>query len=193
MNRHPNREAWLYAATDKLRPLFTQQGYNIPECRISCGFASTGVRSGHIGQCWSRRSSRDGINQIFISPALEDPVEVLDTLVHELVHAVDDCQHKHGKEFKKIALRLGLQGPMRSAGAGAQLKETLQGLASGLGPYPHGRLSVPAKAPARPPRPRARCEECGFEVPMLKKFLHIGPPMCPQHKTLMKEMGTWDG
>ena len=57
-------------------------------------------------------------NQIFVSPALLDPVLVLDTLAHELVHAVDDCEHKHGKEFKKIALSLGMIGPMRSAGAG---------------------------------------------------------------------------
>ena len=57
-------------------------------------------------------------DQIFISPALGDPVDVLDTLVHELVHAVDNCEHKHGKEIKKIALSIGLEGPMRSAGAG---------------------------------------------------------------------------
>jgi len=25
---------------------------------------------------------------------------------------VDDCEHKHGKEFKKIALSLGMIGPM---------------------------------------------------------------------------------
>ncbi len=193
MNPHTHREAWLHAATDQLRVMFAQKGYVVPTCQVSCGFASTGVRSGHIGQCWSRRSSRDGINQIFISPALEDPVEVLDTLMHELVHAVDDCQHKHGKEFKKIAIRMGLQGPMRSAGAGPELKARLQALAQSLGAYPHGRLAVPAKAAARPPRPRARCEACGFEVPMLKKFLHYGPPMCPQHKTLMLEVGDWEG
>ena len=28
-----------------------------------------------------------------------DAVEVLDTLLHELIHAVDDCEHKHGKAF----------------------------------------------------------------------------------------------
>lgn len=193
MTRPPYREAWLHAAADQLRPLFAAKGYTLPDCKISCGFASTGVRSGHIGQCWSRRSSPEGMNQIFISPALEDPVEVLDTLVHELVHAVDDCQHKHGKEFKKMALRLGLKGPMRSAGAGPELKAKLQALAQGLGAYPHARLSVPGKAAPRPPRPRARCDQCGYEVPMLKKFLHVGPPMCPQHKTLMTEMGDWEG
>ena len=94
VNPYTHREAWLHAAADQLRAMFAQKGYVVPTCQVSCGFASTGVRSGHIGQCWSRRSSRDGINQIFISPALEDPVEVLDTLVHELVPAVDDC-HRH--------------------------------------------------------------------------------------------------
>ncbi len=58
------------------------------------------------------------MNQIFISPALSDSVAVLDTLMHELIHAVDDCENKHGPVFKKMALKLGLKGPMRSAGAG---------------------------------------------------------------------------
>ena len=53
------------------------------------------------------------INYIFISPSLDDPVEVLDTLVHELAHAVDDCEHKHGKEFAEIAKLVGLEGDMK--------------------------------------------------------------------------------
>ncbi|MDP2403742.1 MAG: hypothetical protein Q8M27_07925 [Methylotenera sp.] len=40
------------------------------------------------------------INEIFISPKLDDSVEVMDTLVHELVHAADNCEHKHGAEMK---------------------------------------------------------------------------------------------
>ena len=70
------------------------------------------MRSGHIGQCWSTKSSAKGINQIFISPTLGDAYDVIDTLVHELVHALDDCQNKHGKEFKKIALKMGMKGPI---------------------------------------------------------------------------------
>jgi len=73
-----------------------------------------------IGQCWSTQSSSAGVNEIFISPKLADPVEVLDTLTHELVHAVDNCKHKHGKEFKAIAKKIGLEGKMREASAGAQ-------------------------------------------------------------------------
>jgi len=117
------REAWLEAAIKEISPFFVNAGYVVPACRVSCGFASTGVRGGHIGQCWSTKASSDKINQIFVSPALEDPTEVIDTLVHELVHAVDNCEHKHGKEFKRIAISLGMVGPMRSAGAGPALKE----------------------------------------------------------------------
>ena len=96
---HTLREAWLQAAVEALRPLFLAKKHIIPACQVSCGFASSGLRSGHIGQCWSTQSSEDARNQIFISPALSDSVAVLDTLVHELIHAVDNCAHKHGKEF----------------------------------------------------------------------------------------------
>ena len=106
--KETNRETWLQGAVEAVRPLFAAQGYELPACHVSCGFPSSGVRSGHIGQCHPSSSSRDGRNQIFISPVLHDAFDVLDTLVHELVHAVDDCQHKHGKEFRKIAVRIGL-------------------------------------------------------------------------------------
>jgi len=189
---HKTREAWLNAAIREVQPLFTKAGHQVPACHVSCGFTSTGVRSGHIGQCWSTKASSDGVNQIFISPILSEGLEVLDTLVHELVHAVDNCQHKHGKEFKKIALSLGMVGPMRSAGAGPALKEKLKNLAEKLGPYPHAKLSVPRKAVSRSPRPRAKCTRCGFTVPMLKDFLHYGPPICPKDHVEMKALGDWE-
>lgn len=139
MPAYKTREEWLLAAVEEIRPIFSLKGHQIPlDCQVSCGFASTGTRSHHIGQCWSRSSSPHERNQIFISPALYEPAEVLDTLVHELVHAVDNCEHKHGKEFKKMALSLGMVGPMRSAGAGPELKAKLEVVANALGPYPHG-------------------------------------------------------
>ncbi len=185
------REAWLLAAIEAVRPLFLAKQHHIPACQVSVGFASTGNRLGHIGQCWSTGSSTEPVNQIFISPTLSDAYEVLDTLVHELVHAVDDCKHKHGKEFKKIALGLGLKGPMRSACAGPELKAKLVVLLPQLGPYPHAPLQVPMKKSVRRNRPRAQCKTCGFQVPMLKKFLAFGPPICPQDKVEMEAVGDW--
>jgi hypothetical protein len=186
------REQWLNAAILALTPLFKEKGYAIPKCHVSCGFASTDVKRGHIGQCWSTKASADKINQIFISPGLSDSVEVLDTLMHELVHAVDDCQNKHGPVFKKMALKLGMQGPMRSAGAGPELKVKLEQLAANLGAYPHAKLNVPRKVIDRRPRPRAKCSECGFTVPMLKAFMHYGPPICPKDKIDMTAIGDWE-
>lgn len=186
------REQWLQNAVTALKPLFSAKGYSVPNCHVSCGFASTDVKRGHIGQCWSTKASADKVNQIFISPALSDSVAVLDTLMHELIHAVDDCKNKHGPVFKKMALKLGLKGPMRSAGAGPELKARLKELAESLGPYPHSKLSVPAKVVDRRPRLRAKCNECGFTVPMLKAFIHYGPPICPKDKIEMTAIGDWE-
>ena len=193
MPAYKTREEWLLAAVEEIRPIFSLKGHQIPlDCQVFCGFASTGTRSHHIGQCWSRSSSTHDRNQIFISPALHEPADVLDTLVHELVHAVDNCEHKHGKEFKKIALRIGMVGPMRSAGAGPELKAKLEVVAQALGPYPHGKLKVLHHKAISRSRPRAKCPTCGFQVPMLKRFLAYGAPICPKDKVEMEQVGNWE-
>ena len=68
----------------------------------------------------------------------------------------------------------------------------LKQLAEELGPYPHARLTVPSKVIDRRPRPRAKCSECGFTVPMLKAFIHYGPPICPKDKIEMTAIGDWE-
>ena len=81
---------------------------------------------------------------------------------HGSVSCKSTCQHKHGREFKKIALSLGLKGPMRSAGAGPELKAKLKELLPLLGAYPLAPLSVSMKKPVRRKPARARCKTCGF-------------------------------
>lgn len=187
------REVWLSQAVSELESVFTAHSYQLPPVKVSVGFASKGARSGTIGQCWSTQSAADRINQIFISPVLHDPVAVLDTLVHELVHAIDDCKHRHGPPFRKIATTIGLEGQMRSASAGKALKERLSDIAGRLGPYPHAALAVgQVKRNPTAPRPRARCESCGYEVPMLKRFLAFGSPICPKDNIAMQQVGNWE-
>ena len=191
-NQLTNREVWLQTAVEKLSPLFKQKGYQMPKVYVSCGFPSTGNKSKHIGQCWGKSSTNDGINQLFISPVLDEPVQVLDTLVHELVHAVDDCMHHHGPEFKKIATDVGLQGLMREASAGPWLQEQLIVISKQLGKYPHSKISLAHSSSKKTgPRPRAKCKKCGYEVTPLKKWLHMGPPLCPKHTTEMEPIGDW--
>jgi hypothetical protein len=188
-----NREQWLMRAVDHLAPIFERSGYVIPIVKVSVGFPSTGAKGRHLGQCWSTKSAVDGVNQIFIAPHLQTPFDFLDTLVHELVHAVDDCQSGHCENFKKIALDVGLKGPMRSAGAGDWLKQDLMRIAEMLGSFPHGRLSLPIKTMQKAPkRPGAKCSRCGYEIVMLKRYLPLGPPLCPKDVEAMEATGDWE-
>jgi len=187
------REEWLMRAVVQLEPIFQKSGYQIPPVKVSIGFPSTGAKGRHLGQCWGSKASEDGINQIFIAPNQADPVEVLDTLTHELVHAVDDCKSNHGEGFKKIATDVGLVGPMRSAGAGEHLKQDLIRIAQALGYFPHARLLISrGTSRAGIKRPGAKCAKCGYEVVMLKKYLDLGPPICPKDMDGMEETGEWD-
>jgi len=187
------REIWLQKAVELISPIFKNKGYTIPKVQVSCGFPSTGNKSKHVGQCWGKSSTSDDTNQLFISPVLDEPVQVLDTLVHELVHAVDDCMHHHGPEFKKIATDVGLQGLMREASAGPWLHEQLTAISRQLGKYPHSKINLAHSASAKTgPRPRAKCKKCGYEVTPLKKWLFMGPPLCPKHTTEMEPIGDWE-
>jgi len=112
-NTRPTRETWLLTGEDRLRPIFAEQGHEVPEVKVAVGWPATGQHSRSIGKCWPTRNSNDGINPFFIVQSLGSPVEVLDVLAHELVHAVDDCKHGHSEAFKTIALSVGLQGKMR--------------------------------------------------------------------------------
>ena len=187
----PTREIWLLTGVDRLRPLFAAQGHEVPEVNVSVGWPATGQRSRTIGECWPTRSSGNGLNQIFIVPSLGSPVEVLDVLTHELVHAVDDCKHGHGKEFKAIALSVGLQGKMRYASAGDALKARLTRIATELGAFPHGALTRKPPRPRPVDPPRARCSQCGYQLAIPKRYLHLAPPMCPVHRVEMEGLGIW--
>jgi hypothetical protein len=186
------REEWLMEAVEQIKPIFERVGYQIPPVKVSIGFPSTGSKGRHLGQCWSTNSSEDGLNQIFLAPHLETPVEYLDTLVHELVHAVDNCSSRHGAGFKKIAKDVGLKGPMRSAGAGETLMKELVRISGFLGNFSHGKLSIPrSSSNAGIKRPGAKCSKCGYEIVMLKRYEEIGPPICPINHGLMKATGEW--
>ncbi len=191
------REAWLLFAVGHIAPIFIEAGYTVPRVRVACAIPATSKRGSAVGQCWPTTRSEDLVNEIYVSPVHSDPVEVLNTLTHELVHAVDDCKHRHGKEFKEIALAVGLQGKMREASAGPQLRLRLQSIATvmatELGPYPHAKLSVGSAMYESLRKPaRAECPRCKFKVSMLRNHLKIGPPICPKDLVPMEKRGDWE-
>lgn len=175
-----DREAWLLAAADKLRPLFVGAGIPLPE-KI---YISVGLPKGRkfIGECWHGEASEDGNKHVFISPVLREEAEVLDTLVHELVHVVMPSGVGHKAAFVKAGALVGLnEGKPKSLGAGPALKGILTQVAEELGPFPHSRLDTSTMKKAQTTRMlKAECPSCGYTVRLAKKWLeYAGPPFCP--------------
>ncbi len=150
------REAWLIAAVDYLRPRFVEIGLPVPaKLHVSVGFGgnSRAESKNVLGTCWARRASADEVNHIFISPELADTARVLDVLLHELIHAADDCEHGHKGAFAEAATRLGLEGKMTATTASIGLAAEMITLAETLGEYPHGALTAYSALPAPAPVP----------------------------------------
>lgn len=178
------REAWLLNAANALRPLFEALGEEVPALRVSVGWpGGRGKKGSVIGQCWSKASSTDEVASLFISPVLIDPLTILATLAHEIVHAIDDCESGHRGRFTKIAKGLGLEGPMTATTAGAELTETLKEIAADLGEFPHAAMtgggtgSGPKKQGTR--MLKVECPEDGYTVRTTAKWLAVGTPVCP--------------
>ena len=105
-------EEWLDNAVSELRKYFSIFGYHIPEVLVSCGHGVDGYnpsrKSNNLGFCMKKCFSKDNLNMIYISPAIEAPEEIIDVLAHELIHAIDDCFSMHGETFKDVARTIGL-------------------------------------------------------------------------------------
>ena len=104
------REAWLQAAASFLLDHIVAHDLPRVEVRVSCGWPVRGGvarRRTVIGQCFPPSLCKDGTPQIFISPRLADSIDVLGTLLHELLHASVGCQHGHKKPFSQAARKVG--------------------------------------------------------------------------------------
>lgn len=195
MKTTANRETWLEGATRALRPLFESKGHPYPATpvRVSCSLPSKSALSAkarRIGECWSPSASKDGTTEIFVSPTIDDPVEVLEILVHELVHYVVGVEHGHRKPFGKCARAVGLEGRLTSTHAGSDLRLTLKRIAERLGAYPHAALRGSNRPKQSTRLVKVSCPECGYPVRVTRKWLDgVGAPCCPAHGLQMEEEG----
>ncbi|MDG4801752.1 SprT-like domain-containing protein [Micromonospora sp. WMMD980] len=183
------REEWLTAAVEAMRPLFAEVGETIPTVRVSVGWpGGKGKKNATIGQCWPTGLAGDKVAQIFISPVLDKPADILATLAHELVHAVDDCANQHKGRFVKIAKAIGLTGKMTATVAGDELAGRLAAIAKTLGDFPHGRLSLVSGSEKKQSTRMIKCEcgDCGYTARTTRKWLdEYGAPICPCNKEPM--------
>jgi hypothetical protein len=191
-----NRESYLIQSVELVRDLFRKAGAEIPPVRVSTGFTGSRTRKS-IGSCWKKEASKDGTFQIFVSPVIGDTIEALATLVHELCHACTGCDG-HGKNFKRLALALGLDGKMTATHAGKGLADRLNALVvAKLGNYPHAALNTdPEKTGQKKEGTRlikCTCEKSGYTVRTTRHWLTLhGPPLSPVTKKPMRVEGVDD-
>lgn len=129
------RCAWLQQAVHYLKPYIVEAGLTLPPVKIEMdGFHTT-----RSGCCYG---SVGGFNRIAISPHYVDSPDVLATLAHELVHAIDNNIHAHYRQFIELANRLGFIGTKMPIQPGPKLMATLEEIRSALGPYPHFSVKI---------------------------------------------------
>lgn len=192
------REQWLMKLAKRMETLlFKPAGATFKKYRITCGWPSVRALSANakrIGECWPASSSSDGVREIIISMALDDPMRVADVLAHEMVHAVDDMVHGHGKEFRKLALAIGLTGKMTATVAGESFIETMKPVLEKIGDYPHkalnGEESGRKKQTTRMIKAECKfnpCEDIGYVARLSRKWIvKSGAPFCPSCLTQME-------
>jgi hypothetical protein len=194
-----------------MRKRFDVIGCPVPtDFHVSVGFKPAGGYESALvmGCCYIRAVSSANVNEIFISPEWDDPIEILATFAHELIHAASDCADGHGAGFKKHAVAFGLTGKMTATYAGPELVRWLGMVAATLGPYPHAktqifankrkRLLTPTTPDPSPGEPgeggkihsgrgkqatamlKVQCDNptCGFICRATAKNLDLGMPVC---------------
>jgi len=166
MNTTLTREEWLELAADKLVPFIEERAGITPGAyRLSVGFPKAGPgRSRTIGQCWHPRVAADQRAHIFVCPTLASPFEVVETLLHELLHAAaPDAGHRGA--FITAAKAVGFKAPWTVTPSTPELAEILKQIVAGLPTYPHGALQVRTNDPeAVPPTPAPTPEKPGSRL-----------------------------
>ena len=191
-----DRESWLTEAgnlilDDLLTPVVAKSEWSSlerPEFRISIGFPKHTRGGKSIAVCFVRAASSDGVNEIFINPEIDNPVEVMESMAHELCHAYDDCESGHRHFFARAARKIGLEGPLTATHAGDKLRATLTEYAELLGVFPHRKMVLDKTHRKDGTRQlKVECENagCGFlfrtSQKQLAKLFQEGmeAPYCP--------------
>lgn len=175
----PNREAWLRSAYAMLRKELLPEA---PEAvAVTWGFPSRGAtsrRKRRIGECWGRSGIKgkvEGDHVILVSPTITEPAEIVDTLLHEMVHASLPEGTGHRKGFSQLAARVGLVKPWTATTASPELKVKIGAILAKLGPWPGGALVARPKEKSR--QLKAVCK-CGRILRLSAKVAAEGEVIC---------------
>lgn len=189
--KYKYREEWLTELGEMINPLFSP--WVLRPYRLTCGWPSSGGLSPKkrtVGQCHgSRGVDNSDTFEIFISPLLDDSLEVGGTVCHEIAHVAAGLKARHGEYFQRVCRYVGItKGKPTSAMPGSKLNDKLSKYVEQLGPYPHVKIQpqMKLKENNRPKMLKLECS-CGCKVNMSEKwFIQSGCPTCGCGKPFIK-------
>jgi len=195
-NTQTNRETWLHLAKVELqKDIFSPAKLTIPsDVQISVGFmhGGRGKQKSVLGQNFARFTSEGNVNNIIINPSLHgraNTLDVLETLAHELIHAIDDNKSGHGKEFRRMALSIGFMSPMRTTPASEELKENLNKIIEKIGEFPHDKMDVSNIKKQGTRNKKVACLSCDFSFRTSQKNIDnmviLDCPACEEEDALI--------
>ena len=143
------------------------------------------VKVKHIGLCYyDYQVGKEKFGtEIFITPNLTDPIQILGVLIHELIHAMTKGAGHKGA-FRWIAEAVGLQKPMVATfvASDTALYDYCQKLVKKLGKPPHKKW-VPASGKKQSTRmKKVSCTSHDgdeYIIYMSRTQMERGTPMCP--------------
>lgn len=164
-----DREQWLTSAA-----LFLQENVIKPSLpadhvipypfRVSVGFPPrTRANTRIIGVCIKAQASADLHNEIFINPQIDNSVEILEVLVHELIHQADNCESGHKNFFARTARKVGLIGHLTATKASPELLEVFKRMIDYIGAIPHAKIDLGQARKKQTTRLiKMTCRTCGW-------------------------------
>ena len=148
------REYWMERAVAMLGQRWLKpHNMLMPKMQFAVGFRPSNVQKAY-GFCMSRSVSAAVISHVFICPWVDSPTAVMDTLCHELVHAMID-EPGHKKAFREACELLGLvfdkdaPGDARFMRPGEELIRVYSDILEELPAWPHAAVIIPPK-PKKP-------------------------------------------
>lgn len=176
------REQWLVAASQDLDKYFEEKGFSTStHVKISCGWPVGNRGSKRVkGQCFDAKASKGGFTEIFLSPMMESPEEVIGVLFHEKLHQYAGNAAGHGPGFRKYAEALGFTGKMTSCLPGPALMQRLrEEVLPALGDYPHASVDFNQRKKQGTRMIKLVCPETGYTVRTTAKWIAQGLPTSP--------------
>ena len=169
-----NRETWLNMMIDKAVPMFDNAGFKISDIRsrlkVSCSMMIGQRKSskfGAIGMHLPTEWNKEKNHEMLISPTLDNGVQVVGVLIHEMCHAIQRHMYgntvgAHGKEFRQIATSVLLTGKMTATTESPELKIIIENWITEIGKYPHSEIKLSGRKKQSTRMLKLECEQCGF-------------------------------